>query len=89
MKVTGADTAALNLDVDVVVAERLGLELVLVKFGPSLGAVDLEAGEFVWNGHDYGDVEAKPELTIKRQGRKVIRIDGAVLYFENELRGEK
>ena len=45
-----ADTAALDLDIDVVVTKRLGLELVLVELGPGLGAVDLEAGELFGDG---------------------------------------
>ena len=49
--IAAADTAGLNLDVDVVFPKRLRLELVLVEFGPGLGSIDLEAGELVWIGH--------------------------------------
>jgi hypothetical protein len=43
--IAAADAAALDLNVDVVVAKRLGLELVLVEVEPGLGSVDLEPGE--------------------------------------------
>ena len=49
--VAAADTAALDLDVDVVVTEGLGLEFVLVEFKPCVGSVDLEAGELLWVRH--------------------------------------
>lgn len=49
--VRAANTTALDLDVDVMVLERLGLELVLVVFGPSLGRVDDEALKSVWVAH--------------------------------------
>jgi hypothetical protein len=45
--IAGADTAALDLDVNVVVAEGLGVELLLVELLPGLGAVDLEAAELL------------------------------------------
>ena len=43
--ITSTHTTALDLDVDVVVTEGLGLEFVLVELSPGLGAVDLEAGK--------------------------------------------
>jgi hypothetical protein len=49
--VTAADTAALDLDIDIVVTERLGLELVLVEFEPGLGPINLESGELLGVGH--------------------------------------
>ena len=49
--ITAADTAGLDLDVHVVVAERLWLELVLVELCPSLGSVDLKAGKLVGVRH--------------------------------------
>jgi outer membrane protein W len=58
--ITAADTAALNLDIDVVVAERLGLELVLVEFQPRVRSIDLEAGELLWVRHLGG---------LRRSGR--------------------
>jgi len=50
--VAGAHTAALDLDVDVEIAKRLGLELVLLEVEVRLGGLDLEAGELigVWHG---------------------------------------
>jgi hypothetical protein len=51
--IAAADTAGLDLDVDVVVAKRPRLELVLVEFGPGVRSIDLEAGELV--GIRHGD----------------------------------
>lgn len=45
VQVTGADTAALNLDVDVVVAKGPGIPRVLFKLLPFLGTGSLEARE--------------------------------------------
>jgi hypothetical protein len=49
--ITAADTATLNLHIDVVVTERLGLELVLVEFQPCVRSIDLEAAELLWVRH--------------------------------------
>ena len=49
--VGAANAAALDLDIDVVVLERLGLELGLVVLGPSLGRVYDEALKSVWVAH--------------------------------------
>jgi len=49
--VAATNAAALNLDVDIVVPKGLGLEFILVKVGPGLGPVDLEARELVGIGH--------------------------------------
>jgi hypothetical protein len=49
--IAAADTAGLNLDVNVVIPEWLWLELVLVELCPGLGSVDLEAGELVGVRH--------------------------------------
>lgn len=49
--VTAADTAALDLNVDIVVTKGLGVELVLVEFGPAVRALDLEARELFWVRH--------------------------------------
>ena len=61
--IAAADTAGLDLDVDVVVAKRLGLELVLVKFGPGLGSVDLEAGKLF--GVRHCSVERDVSLLLR------------------------
>ena len=49
--ITAADAAALNLDINIVVAERLGLELVLVELGPAVWSIDLETSELLWVRH--------------------------------------
>ena len=50
--VTGADTTALDLDVDIVLAKRTRLERVLLEVGPVLGAGGLEALELIGDRHD-------------------------------------
>ena len=45
VNIAATDAAGLDLNVDIKVAKRLGLELVFVELGPGLGALDLEAGE--------------------------------------------
>lgn len=45
VQVTGADTAALNFDVDVVIAKGTGIPGVLFKLLPFLGTGSLEARE--------------------------------------------
>jgi hypothetical protein len=52
MTITGANTAALDLDVDIVLAKRTRLERVLLEVGPVLGAGGLEALELVGDRHD-------------------------------------
>ena len=49
--ITAADTAALNLDVDIVVTEGLRLELILVELEPGLRSVDLEPSELLGVRH--------------------------------------
>ena len=56
VEIACANTTALNLDVDVVIAEGLGLELILVEFLPCFRAVDLESRELVRNSHGYKNV---------------------------------
>ena len=51
MQITRANTARLNLDIDIVVAEWLRLELVEVKLGPFLRVFNLEAFERVRINH--------------------------------------
>lgn len=54
MNITSANTTSFNLDVDVVVAERLWLELVLMKVQPGLWSVDLEPRKRLWVRHLEG-----------------------------------
>lgn len=61
VNIATANTTAFNLDVNVVVAKGLGLELVLVELGPGLGAVDLEAGELFGDRHVGDCVRMKQE----------------------------
>jgi hypothetical protein len=49
--ITSTNTTAFNLDVDIVVTEGLGLELVLVELEPRLGSIDLEALELLGVRH--------------------------------------
>jgi hypothetical protein len=64
--IAGADTAALDLDVDIVLAKGTGLKRVLLEVGPVLGAGGLKALELVGNRHDeYGSVSI--EMTRKRE----------------------
>ena len=67
--VAAADTAALDLDVDIIVAKRLGLELVLVEFEPGVGPVDLEASELVGVRHGENGDEIGGEMeTVTEKG---------------------
>lgn len=52
-----ADTAAFDLDFNVLIVERFGIELLLVKIVPGFGAVGLEAGELLRVRHfdGFGD----------------------------------
>lgn len=51
MQITGADTARLDLNINIVVAERLGLKFIEVKLSPFLRVLNLEAFEGVWINH--------------------------------------
>lgn len=52
VNITGANTAALDLDIDIMVSKRLGVKLLLLEVLPGLRAIDLEAGELVGDvGH--------------------------------------
>jgi hypothetical protein len=70
-----ADTAALNLDIDVVVAKRLGLELVLVEFEPCVRTIDLEAGELLGIRHLGGE--------LKKDGDEKCQKVRAKRFFRN------
>jgi type IV secretory pathway TrbD component len=52
--IAGAHAAALDFDVNIVIAKRLGLELILVEFEPCLRSLDLESSEFVRVRHGGG-----------------------------------
>jgi hypothetical protein len=43
MQIAGTNTTGLNLDINVVLAERLGLEFIEVKLSPFFRVFDLEA----------------------------------------------
>lgn len=45
MDITPAHTTSLNLDIHIVIAKWLRLELVLVELGPGLWSIHLEPGE--------------------------------------------
>ena len=45
--ITATDTAALNLDIDIVVTKGLRLELILVELEPGLRSIDLEPSELL------------------------------------------
>lgn len=49
--ITATHAAALDLDVDIMVTEGFWLELILVKFQPGLGSVDLESCELIGVRH--------------------------------------
>lgn len=51
MQITGANPTRLNLDINIVVAKRLGLELIEVELRPLLRVFDLEAFERIWINH--------------------------------------
>jgi hypothetical protein len=51
MQITRANPTSLDLDIDVVVTERLGLELVQLELGPVLRILDLEALKSIWVNH--------------------------------------
>jgi hypothetical protein len=51
MQITRANPTSLDLDIDVVVTERLGLELVQLELSPVLRILDLEALERIWVNH--------------------------------------
>lgn len=62
--ITGADTTALDLDVDIVLAKGTGLKRVLLEVGPVLGAGGLKALELVGNRHD-DDERYKGSMSIE------------------------
>jgi len=51
MQVARTNTASLDLDIDIVVAEGLWLELIELEISPMLRILDLEALEGVWINH--------------------------------------
>jgi hypothetical protein len=68
MAITGANTAALDLDVYIVLAKGTGLKRVLLEVGPVLGAGGLEALELIGDRHD--DVEMRGILEKGRRGKQ-------------------
>lgn len=51
MQITRANPTSLDLDIDIVVTERLGLELVQLELSPAFRVLDLEALECIWVNH--------------------------------------
>jgi hypothetical protein len=51
MQITGANATSLDLNIDVVIAEWLGRELIPVEFRPFLRILNLEANEGIWIHH--------------------------------------
>ena len=51
VQITGTNTTRLDLDIDIVVTERLGLQLVQLEIRPMLRILDLEASERIWINH--------------------------------------
>jgi hypothetical protein len=51
MQITGADTARLDLNINIVITKGLRLKLIEVKLGPFLRILNLEAFEGVWVNH--------------------------------------
>lgn len=51
VNVAATNTAGFNLDIDVAVLERLGLDFLLFKLVPCLGTGNTEAFESVWISH--------------------------------------
>jgi hypothetical protein len=51
MQITGTNTTSQNLNVNIIVAEWLGRELIEVELCPFLRVLDLEALERVWVNH--------------------------------------
>ena len=52
--VGATDTAALDLDVDIMVTELLGFELLFLELGPFLLIRDHETFESIWISHGCG-----------------------------------
>lgn len=52
VQIAGADSAGLNLDIDIVIAKGLGGQLVLVELGPLVGILDLETDKLLGDAHD-------------------------------------
>lgn len=76
--ITSTHATAFNLDVDIVVTEGLGLELVLVELEPRLGSIDLEALELLGVRHlgevvMYGGVVSVQCFGQNRDSNKTIR----------------
>jgi len=51
MQITRANTTSLDLDIDIVVTERLWLELIELELSPVLRILDLKALESIWINH--------------------------------------
>ena len=51
MQITRTNTASLDLDIDIVVAKRLGRELIQLEISPVLRILDLKAFERIWINH--------------------------------------
>lgn len=75
--VTGADTAAFDLDVDIVLAKGTRLEGVLLEVGPVLGAGGLEALELVGDRHDEY-VWGIENMGEGRERKKETRVNGKI-----------
>ena len=64
MQVARTNTTSLDLDIDIVVAERLGLELIELELSPMLGILDLEALERIWINHP--EQNQSPQVLFNR-----------------------
>lgn len=55
MEISTANTTGLDLDIYIVIAEWLGLEVPLVELSPCPWAINLESGKCIWINHYDGD----------------------------------
>jgi hypothetical protein len=83
MQITCTNTARQNLDVNIVIAKRLWLEVVEVELSPFLRVLNLEAFERVWINHFDLNIPRNSSVNLTKS------LNGSLKRREQEDRRER
>jgi len=87
VQITRTNPTSLDLDIDIVVTERLGLELVQLELSPVFRVLDLEALERIWVNHFVLSSQL-PQSTL--QSNKItVLVNRSSVNWKGGLKGKR
>jgi hypothetical protein len=89
MQITRTNPTSLNLNINIIITKRLGLELIELEIGPVLRILDLEASERIWVNHFASINSSKHLINNYSQFKSVQAFKTRKLQhgFESGMRG--